>query len=383
MLKTLVLSVLCALLVATAARADRFSAGEDVYLSGSDADGTEQAARDLFAAGFGVRVGAPVGADAHLAGFSVTVSEPVEGNLYAVGSSLRLAAPIGADATVAGFSVETESEGRIDGNARLSGGTVRVGGPVAGALVLSGGDVTLDAPVSGDVWIAAGSLRFESGARIDGTLRYAAPSRVEVPDTVIAASDVTYVPLDVGEGRETAERWTRDMPTPGPFAFVAGVATTLGFLLVLGTVLIAFMPVTVQALRQRAAGRPGLSLLMGVLGLSALFGLVPVSALTIVGLPLIPLVLLALVLAWTLGYLLGVYSVAMRVVDAFREGTAPQGMAVRVLALLAGLVVAVLLNFVPFLGWMLNVAVVLLGLGAITAALGEALLRGRPGAGRV
>lgn len=119
---------------------------------------------------------------------------------------------------------------------------------------------------------------------------------------------------------------------------------------------------------------------MGVLGLSALFGLVPVSALTIVGLPLIPLVLLALVLAWTLGYLLGVYSVAMRVVDAFREGTAPQGMAVRVLA---GLVVAVLLNFVPFLGWMLNVAVVLLGLGAITAALGEALLRGRPGAGGV
>ena len=44
--------------------------------------------------------------------------------------------------------------------------------------------------------------------------------------------------------------------------------------------------------------------------------------------------------------------------------------------LAAGLVAFAILNFIPFLGWLINLAVVLLGLGAIAALIAGRLLGG-------
>jgi hypothetical protein len=149
-----------------------------------------------------------------------------------------------------------------------------------------------------------------------------------------------------------------------------GLAAMLGAILVLGAVLLAFAPRGVAAMRRRATARPWLSLLLGALGLSALMGLVPVSAMTLVGLPLLPVVLLAIVLAWILGYLLGAYAVAMRVAEALGAGAAPP-IWLRLVVLALAVVVAAGLNLVPVLGWLANLALILLGIGAMVAALLE------------
>lgn len=107
----------------------------------------------------------------------------------------------------------------------------------------------------------------------------------------------------------------------------------------------------------------------GGLGFATLVGSVPVAAVTLVGLPLVPLLVLALIVLWTLGYAPGVHVIATRVWRAF-DGVA-DGVGAKLSTLAVALIVIVALNFIPFVGWLVNLAVSLLGLGAMTLAASE------------
>ena len=82
------------------------------------------------------------------------------------------------------------------------------------------------------------------------------------------------------------------------------------FLLVLAVIFLTFAEQLVKKMRRRVTRQPLQTFLLGVIGLSALFGMVPVTALTIIGLPFVPFALLAVLVTWTLGYLLAAYAVA-------------------------------------------------------------------------
>ena len=79
-----------------------------------------------------------------------------------------------------------------------------------------------------------------------------------------------------------------------------------------------------------------------------------------------------------LGYLLGAYVLAMAVARGLGMGDAPSIWA-RIGVLALAIVGAALLNFIPVIGWMANLALVLLGVGAFTdAALAALVPRTRP-----
>lgn len=363
-----------ALLAAGPAPAAPIIVGDDLYVAGPDLPSAPPAQRDLFAAGFSATITQPTSADAHVAGYSVSVESRTGGDLYAAGSSVTLRAPVGGDASLAGATVRTTGEAGIAGNVRMAGGSVTVEGPIEGALTASGGELILNAPISGDAVLAAGSLRFGEAAKVGGTLRYTAPEPLEIPESVVPAARVQYSPPAEGtDWHQMAQDWHREMPGlwqgPSVLAWLIGSLLTLAFLVIVAALFLSFTPARVDRLYTEARSRPGLSLLAGVLGLSALIGLVPVTAMTLVGLPLVPIVLLAIVVLWVLGYLLGVFTAAMKVFELFDRSGTQDRRGIQLAVLAAGLVVAALLNFVPFLGWIINVGLLLLGLGALTIAL--------------
>lgn len=365
---------LLALIVSPSATADTVTIGDDLYVAGPDAATAPPAQRDLFAAGLSVTVSQPTSGDAHAAGVSVAFESQTGGDLYAAGPSVTLRAPVGGDASAMGLSVRSTAEARIGGNTRMAGGSVTVEGPVDGALTAAAGELLLNAPVAGDALLAAQTLRFGPEASVAGTLQYTAPEPLEIPESVAPASRIRYSPPAEGaQWREMAEDWHREMPImwqgPSFLTWLIGALLTLAFLLIVGALFLSFMPARVDRLHAAARSRPGLSLLAGILGLSALVGLVPVTAMTLVGLPLVPVVVLAIMVLWVLGYLLGVFTVAMKVFELFNRPDAPERRGQQLAVLAAGLVGAALLNFVPFLGWILNVGLLLLGLGALTMAL--------------
>ena len=111
---------------------------------------------------------------------------------------------------------------------------------------------------------------------------------------------------------------------------------------------------------------------IGILGLAMLLGLLPLCVVTLIGLPFIPIVLLAVMALWIGGYLLGVMGLSMRAYEAFRP--LPAGLAPKLLLIAVGLIIVALLNFVPIIGWLLNLAIMFLGLGGILSFAGRSVL---------
>ena len=360
-------------LTASAAYADpqTLRNGDDLFLSGVSASETLTAPRDVLAAGASVSLRGTVAADTHVAGFDVEIEAATGGSVYAAGATVKLRGTVGQDLNASGFTVSTTPDAVTAGNARMSGGVVTIEGPVTGALTASGGEVTLNAAIGGDAVLAASSLNFGPEARIGGTLRYFAPAAVTIPASVIAPDKVTFVEMKMTDRfRDMRGMMDKDRrpALPGFMSLFAGFLVTLGFLALVGAAFLAFLPGPVESLRQSALARPGRCLMAGFLGLACLFGLVPVSAMTILGLPLVPFVMLATLVLWTLAYLLGAYVLALRLLDALGGATDPGNWA-RVGALVAGVFIVALLNFIPFLGWMINLTLVLWGLGAMVLML--------------
>jgi len=345
--------------------------GGDTYLAGEAVTETLSATRDFFAAGSVVTTSGSVGGDAHVAGYDVDISTRTGGDVYAAGSSVSINAPVGEDITAAGFSLRSTADAVTQGNVRFFGRTLTIEGPVEGALTAFGGKIHLNAPISGDAWIVAETLTFGPEARIDGNLTLTAEDAVSVPPTVISQDRIT---LEEWDGRDMYraldESWEWvEMPLlPAWLSLLSAFLISTLFLLLLAAIFLTFVPVRVEKMRRRVTRQPLQTFLLGVIGLSALFGMVPVTALTVIGILFVPFALLLIIVAWTLGYLLAAYAVARRVWVAFDGSDDPSILMKLVIVALAIVVIAVL-NFIPFVGWVANYTLVLLGVGAMTAGV--------------
>ncbi|MGB7242640.1 MAG: hypothetical protein WBC93_11200 [Sulfitobacter sp.] len=374
------LAVVAAFGLATPSLAETASTGNggDTFFGGSQISQSVDTIGDTFVAGRTIKVsGASLG-DLHVSGFDVSVNTDAAEDLYAVGGTVVIRGSIAEDLSAAGFSLRTERSSKTQGNARLMGNSVTIEGAVEGALSVMGRDVIVNAPIKGDVRILAQTLSFGPDAVVSGKLTYSTKEKMVIPSRVAAAERVVFEKASTGRLRAEWDAIGKEMPALPTFAsLMFGFVISLLFFLVLGALMLGFMPKRLSKMRRSIAAAPGQTFLLGVIGLSMLFGMVPIAALTIVGLPFVPIVLLAIVVVWTLGYALGAYSVAMRLWAGLGGAPEPSNVA-RLLVLAAAIVFVALLNFIPFVGWVANYTLVLLGIGAMTNALFQYLI-GNPG----
>jgi hypothetical protein len=345
--------------------------GGDTYLAGETVTETLSATGDVFAAGSVVSTAGTTSGDTHAAGYDVDISTQTAGDVYAAGSTVSIDAAVGEDVTAAGFSVRSTADAVVSGNLRFFGRSLIIDGPVSGAISAFGGSVHLNAPVSGDAWIVAEAVTFGPEASIAGSLTLTAPDDQSVPARVIPSERITLEAWDTREMyREFDRSWDAvDMPMlPTWLSLFSAFLISTIFLLLLAAVFLTLVPNRVEKMRRRVVRQPLQTFLLGVIGLSALFGMVPVTALTIIGIPFVPFALLLIIVAWTLGYLLAAYGVARRTLMAF-DGNEDPTLLMKLATILVAICVVAILNFIPFVGWVVNYTLVLLGVGAMTAGL--------------
>lgn len=352
--------------------------GGDIFVSGTTITQPVLAERDLIAIGASVSLSSDVAEDVHAVGFDVEIDGIVGGDVVAAGASVSVDGPVAGDVTASALTLRSGPRAEIGGNARFAGATVTIDGPIRGALVAAGGEVILNAPVAGDVVLTSPNITFGPNALIDGTLTYISDERMDVPERVISADRVLFELASNSEmWRDIRNDWD-DWDSPievSPWAVIGGLLVNLGLFILIGAVFLTLAPGTIRRLRRSADARPGMVMLTGTIGLSILFGSIPVGVLSIVGVPLVPIMLLLIITVWVLGYILGAYVVAMRVMRGLGSAESPT-IVMRLLALGGGITFAALLNFIPVVGWMANFALVLLGAGAITTALFNSFLTG-------
>jgi hypothetical protein len=364
-MKTLFGILVPLLAIAAPAMADdpeRLTFGGDQYVAGQQAIISNSVERDAFAAGFNVVLSKSVSGDAHAGGFTVDISGPVSGDIYAVGNTVTISGPVGQDVTAASSSITLSGSDPIDGNLRAAAGSIVLDRPVSGSALMAGAGLTINAPIVGNAVLAGDSVNFGENARIDGRVEIRAAEEIEVPARVAPADRVTFTKVESGNVANDAGnvfKFIMKDKVDNWFVPVLGALAVI----IYGTILLALFPRRAETGYLTAMTKPISSLGFGGLALAAFIGLIPVLAMTLIGIPLVPVAVVFLVLAALTGYIAGAYFLSDRVLGAFNYDT--NTLWKRVGALVIGLVAVWILGIIPFIGWLVQLGLALFGLGAL------------------
>jgi cytoskeletal protein CcmA (bactofilin family) len=307
--------------------------------------------------------------DLSVVGGTVVIEGTLDGSLQGLAGSVLVTGTVTGDVEVAAGSVTIS--GTVEGDVEAAAGAVTLteSGRVGGSLSTGAGDVSIDGTVEGDV--SAGADRFTLGptAQVGGNVRYDA-NTADIADGATVGGTVERVDdisVDVG------------VPVFGDVDFGGPVIPPVfGFLLaflanaLLGAVLLLAAPGFSRRVAETGAGRPAVSLGVGLLALVGIPAALVVVAITVVGIPLSIAGLLVFFPVLWVGFvygavLTGTWLLGLADYDSLWGG------------LLVGLTLPALVSLVG-LSWVLDLGYLLLGLGAFAlAAFG--LRRGRSTSG--
>ena len=327
----------------TVAAAQGFGPGSDGAVGGVvriDADETYQG--NLDAAAGSVVIAGTVDGDVSAAAGSVIVAESgqVTGSLDAAAGSVVIEGTVDGDVTVGAASLE-----------------LREGSRVGGSVEAGAAEVLIDGGIDGDATVGADTLQIGAPAEIGGSLTYDAEEFLLSDDATVSGTVIRDESLSVG----------------GPDVFGSGaelpsipawIGTLYGALvnLLLGAVLLLVAPQFARDVVATGRSRTARSAGVGVLALVGIPIALFLLLFTIIG---IPLSLAGFVVFGLLLWVTSVYG--MIVLGTWLLSLADS--ANRWLALFVGVVTVTVLDFVPFVGGVVSLLVLLVGLGAFIAAV--------------
>lgn len=230
-------------------------------------------------------------------------------------------------------------------------GDVRIAGRVDGDVTVLSGDALVSGRIRGDLFTASGTAHLLPTALVTGDVRYADNYPEVSPDARVLGN---------------VEKQTWPDLSGDALAWVAGFALWLAISIsaaVLGALLLLAAPRAADAIEASSRGRKGPLIAIGIAAAIALPLAAGIAAITLVGLPLAFLVLLAMLPIGVVGYLASAWALGRRVLRA------PRG---RALSFLAGLAILRLLALIPVLGLLVGLAAAVYGLGLVCSAIGEA-----------
>ena len=262
----------------------------------------------------------------------------------------------GGDAiVVVSGDVTVPRDQTVDGVFIVSGDLTLLG-HVDGDVVLVSGDALVSGRIDGSLVTIGGKAHLLPRAFIKGNVHYG-DERPIVAGAAIVRGDVS---------KENGFDSVDFLPFVSVFLFWLAVGISMA---ILGVLLLLIAPRAAEAIAARSRERIGPVIGVGFAVAIALPIAAAIAAITLVGLPLAFIVLLALLPLAALAYVASAYALGRRLV---RE---PKG---RIWAFLAGLAVLRVLALVPILGFIVGLAAAIFGLGLIGAAIGAARERPDP-----
>lgn len=267
------------------------------------------------------------------------------------------AAPAGAqtasddgDAIVVVTGDVTVPRGETVAGVVVVSGDVRVAGRVTGDVVLVSGDALVDGRIDGSLVTIGGQAHLLPRARVAGNVHYA-DERPLIAGSAIVRGDVS---------RENGIDGLDLLPFISVFLLWLGIGVSMA---ALGLLLILVFPRAADAIDARSRERVGPLIAIGIAATIALPAAAAIAAVTLVGLPLALVILLALAPLWAVAYCASAWVLGRRIVKSPRS---------RFLSFLAGLAILRVAALVPVLGFLVGIAAAVFGLGLLGAAIGAA-----------
>lgn len=330
---------------AVAAESKYFSGESYVLKQGETVDG------DLFVFSNSIRIEGVVTGEAFLFGSSVAVPGEIAGDAFIIGDDVDLSGHFITDARVLGNSVDLA--GVYDGEVSVAGRHVDITATVGGVVNAAGETVSAAGTFADTVNLHARKVLLAPDARFDKDVNVFAEELVKADSVAIAGTFNQLVGEEyarVKEIKEAGGRWV---------APVFWLVTLCGIIIV-GLIVRALFPNFVGKTTEMVYHHFLPDLGWGVLTLVLMPILILILVVTLVGIPLAFLTLLAFIVALYLGKLFVAVAAGGFVISRVSKKETPFWARLVVGALLVYLVLAI-----PVLGWFVALLVYCLGVGAI------------------
>ena len=364
MLGTLILAIVAAL----PAKAIEIKSGENVSIEANEIiDDTFVAfgrtvridgvvTGDLIAFAESIDIQGSVHGDAFFFGQNIEIEGKVEGGVGAFGEVIRLGNTVGQSVYGFGKSILSRRDAAIAGDLFAFGDQINVGGSIGRNVTVFGNRLTVSGKVIRDVTFSGSVAAIQSSASIGGNLDVNLSSKEDLLlDSASSVAGTTSIGVRDERQEESGSFWSFWSLL---FSVLWLAAAFISGMLVFWA-LPAFRRQPLEDFRSIlvSAGT-------GVVILIALPVAAAVFAVTLIGLP-VGLVTLVL---WAVGLFLS------KIVVAHFLGTAllrskRQDMRSVALALSVGLVLVLIAVSLPYVGWVINGLLVILGLGAMSQIL--------------
>jgi len=378
---------------------------DDLYVSASKftLDGTVKG--DLIVAGGTITINGTVEGDLIAAGQTIIINGTVTDDARIAGAALQVGenASIGDDLIAAGASLETKKGGVTSGDLVVGSGQALLAGDVTGNVLAGTGSLELQGTFGGNVTAEVGNAEdnaggpppsmfmpqtgitmpvvtpgftIDDGAKIKGNLKYTTTDEIKVPSDAVSGK-VTHIKPAVTP--ETAPPTTAQKTMSWTFTLLRNIAT----LIIVGLLLGWLAPKFIGSLTDKVRSQPWPTLGWGVVTYAAfffallvillvmilgaiLFGMLTLSGLsgTIVGVGIFTIFTLIL------GFVL-VTSFLTKIVVGWLGGKLilgrikPELAEHKVWPMVIGVIIIALLVALPYIGWLLGLLVMFIGLGAI------------------
>ena len=290
-------------------------------------------------------------------------------------SAAAASLPGGASAQAISAGTFVVAQGTThQGDISLNMGTVIVRGTEVGSVHVGMGQIEVSGHVTGSAQVGMGQVVLTHGARVDGATQVGM-GQVSRLGPGAALPDGGSVPNGVGVNTTTSLNAPFAVfAGPGGlmrnlvFGLPAGVAIWLGLVgrvswwllsLAVAFVILSLFPEPTRAIAADIANAPGPALGWGLLVALAAGPAAVLLMITVLGIPLAFVLGLVLLAAKVMGYVAVALLLGGRALPPLGVERATVGW-----ELVAGTVLLLLVGSIPVLGWLVGVAVALLGIGA-------------------
>ena len=327
-----------------------------------------------------------VGGDFFAHGMTVEISGAIEGDLYVMGGQIFLDGSVKGDVLALGGSIEISGE--VEGNVRLLAGQALISGKVGGsvtavtanlelspsakigksvALVSAAADVEatigndlrlyassarLSSLVRGKVMASAGKLRLTSKAILEGPLEYWSHHPALIDPHAILKEGVVHHPsffYDLMQSR--IFKWLK---VGSKFA---GLIMNFFYSLIIGLIMMRYFPKRVQKTIEMLSFRPAQSAIAGVVLIFLLPIVMLALIITILGVPFALTLLSLTVVGFYSAKILSILWLSTHLFGRFEFRKH------RKLYFTFGLIVYFLLTLIPYVGAIVSIAALILGIG--------------------
>ncbi|HEU5121411.1 MAG TPA: hypothetical protein VFT59_01075, partial [Candidatus Saccharimonadales bacterium] len=304
---------------------------------------------DVYCAGQKVTVDATVYGDVLCAGMDVTILGKVEGDVRAAGQFVTLKGEVSKSASIASMNFTLDAGAKIGQDLTATGTQLNLNGSIGRDVVANGDKVMLDGLVARNAAITGSEVELQDGAHVTGSLHYTSER-----DAAIASS----ARVDGETHRSTPVEHKQDN---GGFSIMPYLFMLVAFTIMV-IVLAALFPRFMQKTSGQIIDSPLKTLAVGLVGSIVVIAILVGLLITLVGIPLALLLMLASIVGALLTGPVVAYWIG-RLILRNKETTNP------VLAALIGSPILIVLSVLPWIGPLAMLVAYWFGLGALLLAL--------------